>query len=81
MAFTRHRIGQPILEGRFVGFVNFKEFIFESGDMVYLLRNTLVMNILSLSIGLSAAMVLAIILNETRILWFKKLVQTASFQC
>jgi putative aldouronate transport system permease protein len=79
MAFTNHKLGRPILSGKFVGLNNFKEFIMDSPDMVNLLRNTLGMNVLSLIVSLSGAMLLAILLNETRSMWFKKIVQTASF--
>lgn len=79
MAFSNYKLGRPIWSAAFMGLENFKEFILDSSDMIYLLRNTLAMNILTLVVSLAGAMLLAIILNESHVMWFKKLVQTASF--
>lgn len=43
------------------------------------MRNTLVSSVLTLSIGFMVPIVIAITLNEVRINWFKRTVQTASY--
>ncbi len=79
MAFSDYKLGKPILSSRFVGLSNFKEFIIDSVDMLNLLRNTVVMNVLSLVFTIFGAMALAILLNEVRIGSFKRIVQTTTF--
>lgn len=61
-----------------VGFRNFASF-FSSIYFWQLLRNTLGLSLMKLAIGLPAAVVLAIALNETCLRRFKSLVQTATY--
>lgn len=79
MAFSDYSVGQGIFSGDFVGFKHVKEFVLDSVDLIHLLRNTLVMNVLTLITLLSGAMFLAILINEIRMLKFKKIVQTSTF--
>ncbi len=52
--------------------------IFQRHTFWVALNNTLLLNVLKLAISYPAAIVLALLLNEVHIPWFKKLVQTAS---
>jgi putative aldouronate transport system permease protein len=79
MAFSSYQLGKPILSAPWVGFRYFREVILDSLDMLSLLRNTIAMNFLSLIAVLGGALLLAIMLNEVRVRWFKRIVQTASF--
>jgi putative aldouronate transport system permease protein len=79
MAFSDYQLGKPILAAPFAGLKYFREFLLDSLDLLYLLRNTLCMNLLSLAAVLIGALLLAIMLNEVRHRWYKRVVQTASF--
>ncbi len=58
-----------------VGFDNFK-LLFTGTDFFDLLRNTLAISIANLLIAFPAPIILALILNELRCMWFKRLSQT-----
>ena len=79
MAFVNYTPGKPLLESPFVGLQHFKAFIFESGDFFKIIRNSLVLNVTNLVLSNVLAVVFAVMLNEVRANWFKKLVQTASY--
>jgi putative aldouronate transport system permease protein len=79
IAFKNYRAGKTIWSAEWVGLEKFKDFFLLSNDYIFLLRNTLIMNLGSLFIGLLAAFVFAILLNEIRSRFFAKLVQTATF--
>lgn len=59
----------------FVGFDNFVE-IFSTDDFPNALRNTLVLNVLDLLFSFPAPIILALLLNELRVRWFKRVSQT-----
>ncbi|GIQ65383.1 hypothetical protein PACILC2_39510 [Paenibacillus cisolokensis] len=63
-------MGEP-----WIGFETFRE-IFAMDAFYNALRNTFVLNLLDLLIGFPIPIILAILLNELRIQWFKKGVQT-----
>lgn len=67
-----------LFKAKFVGFQWF-EYFFSGQDFVRVMRNTLVSSVLTLSIGFMVPIVIAITLNEVRINWFKRTVQTASY--
>jgi len=79
MAFTEYKIGMNIFDGRFTGLSQFRSFFIESKDFINLIRNTLVINISSVIINIILAVFFAILLNEVRVYWFKKTVQTITF--
>lgn len=58
-----------------VGFDNFK-MLFTGTDFVNLLRNTLSISIANILIAFPAPIILALILNELKCMWFKRLSQT-----
>lgn len=79
MAFTDYKIGKPIFGAEFVGLEHFKEFFGDLSEAFGLLKNTLAMNLLTLFIGMFAAMAFAILINEVAHKKVKKIIQTTSF--
>ncbi len=67
-----------ILGSKWVGLANFKSF-FHGVYFIRLVRNTLIINIINLIIGFPMPIILALLLNEVRKLWFKKTIQTVSY--
>ncbi len=79
MAFTDYQLGQNMFQSKWTGFTQFSSFFSGANDALYTVRNTIVINLLSLFIGLFVACAFAILLNEVRLRCFKKFVQTTSF--
>jgi putative aldouronate transport system permease protein len=79
MAFKNYRIGLSIWNAEWIGFEQFQAFLLQSSDYMYLLRNTLVMNVSMIVVNLIFSFCFAIFLNEIRSKWFSRLVQTISF--
>ncbi len=78
MAFVNYIPGVPIWECEFVGLQHFQDFVFNP-IFLQLLRNTLVMSILGLTIGFAAPIALALAVNELNGKRFKKVIQTTSY--
>lgn len=78
IAFKDYKPGTPLLSGDWVGFKHFKRF-FESIYFERTVRNTLQISLYSLVVGFPMPILLAIMLNEVRHLWFKKTVQTVTY--
>ena len=76
MAFQDYFPGAPLTGQGFVGLRHFER-ILADPQFLLALRNTLVLSLLSLLVS-PAPMLLALLLNEVRRLWFRKLVQTVS---
>lgn len=79
MAFTDYKVGQPLFSGKFTGLLQFQRVFFSSSDMVYLLRNTLVINVISVVNNLTVAVIFSILLKEFVWKFGAKAVQTVSF--
>ena len=79
MAFTDYQIGGSLFGGKFVGFRHFEYFFTQAADSFYVLRNTLVINLSSLAINLVSACAFAILLNEVRTSWLRRVVQSSCF--
>ena len=79
MAFTDYKVGQPLFSGKFTGLLQFRRIFLDSSDIGYLLRNTLVINVSSVVLNLTVAVVFALLVKE--IVWKAgmKIVQTVSF--
>ncbi|MCX7709096.1 MAG: ABC transporter permease subunit [Clostridia bacterium] len=75
IAFKDYVPPMTIAESPWIGFDIFKE-IFQSNQFYKVLRNTLILNGLDLITGFPAPIILAILLNEVRVKWFKKTSQT-----
>ena len=69
---------KAIFESDWVGFRHFKTFL-TSTQFPRLMRNTIELSLLRLAICFPAPIVLAILLNEVRIRWYKKSVQTITY--
>ncbi|WP_418667520.1 ABC transporter permease [Allofournierella sp.] len=67
-----------LFKSDFVGFQWF-EYFFSGQDFVQVMRNTLVSSVLTLSIGFVVPILIAVALNEARLRWFKRVVQTTSY--
>ena len=78
MAFQDFRLGDSIGFSRWVGFEHFRMF-FNSPNFWPIMRNTLAISFLRLVFAFPIPIILAIMLNEVRHLWFKKSVQTISY--
>ncbi|HHT74031.1 MAG TPA: sugar ABC transporter permease [Firmicutes bacterium] len=78
MAFQNYWPGKSILQQTWVGLENFK-LLFDDPVFYQVLRNTLAMSVIKLAMGTVSSIILALMLNEVRIMWFKKSVQTISY--
>lgn len=78
MAFQNFRPAKGYSGSEFVGLKQFK-FLFNEPDFWLSFRNTLGMSVLSLVFGFITAILFALLLNEIRLLGFKKLTQTISY--
>ncbi|MFB6366812.1 ABC transporter permease [Paenibacillus elgii] len=79
IAFKNYQVGINLWKAPWIGLQQFKMFFMESTDYIYLIRNTLVMNLSVIILNLTVALAFAILLNEVRQKWFKKIIQTVSF--
>lgn len=79
IAFKNYQVGISLWKAPWTGLQQFKMFFMESTDFIYLIRNTLVMNLSVIILNLTVALVFAILLNEVCQKWFKKTIQTVSF--
>ncbi|WP_441959733.1 ABC transporter permease [Paenibacillus sp. TAF43_2] len=75
IAFKDYNMFQGILASPWVGFETFRE-VFQMDGFYNALRNTFLLNFLDLVVSFPIPIALAILLNELRIKWFKKGVQT-----
>jgi len=75
IAFKEYNIFEGVIKSPWVGFDNFRE-IFAMREFYRVLRNTFLLNFLDLLFGFPAPIILAIIINEVRKTWFKKITQT-----
>ena len=75
IAFKDYNMFQGILQSPWVGLDVFKE-IWNMPEFYRSVGNTLVLNMLDLIFSFPAPIILAILLNEVRISWFKRTAQT-----
>lgn len=75
MAFQNYSTGKGILGSPFVGLQNF-QYMFSLPDIWEIIRNTLVIAAGKMIFTTLASLAFAILLNEIRIKWMKKTVQT-----
>ncbi|MCD9023144.1 ABC transporter permease [Cohnella silvisoli] len=78
MAFQDYKVVKGVSGSPFVGFDKFVQ-LFQDDQFFLVLRNTLVMGFLNLIAGFIGAIVLALALNEVRVKWFKRSVQTITY--
>ena len=78
VAFTDFNYAAGIFGSRFIGLRNF-EFLFVSGQLALLLRNTVLYNLVFIILGNVIQMSVAILLNEIRLKYFRKITQSLLF--
>lgn len=78
IAFKDYSVFTGILDSPWVGFKHFEKF-FMSSDFWLLFKNTLLLGVYNLVFGFPFPIILAVLLNEVRVRWFKKTVQTLSY--
>jgi len=78
VAFVKYNYRDGIFGSKFVGLQNF-EFLAESGKLLELTKNTILYNLAFILLGNLLAVFVAILLNEMRSKWFKKISQTMMF--
>ena len=77
VAFLDYSAVKGIAGSKWVGLGNF-QLVFQNPFFATALRNTLYINLMKLIVGFPAAIILSLLLNEIRLGWFKRLVQTAT---
>lgn len=78
IAFKDYSVFRGIIDSEWVGLKHFVKF-FSTHDFIRLFSNTLYLGFFTLICGFPFPIILAILLNEVRVTWFKKSVQTASY--
>ena len=78
IAFRDFMPGLGITGSPWVGFAHFSAFL-RSFQFPILIRNTLMINIYSLIFGFPIPIILALMLNEVRHLWYKKVIQNLTY--
>jgi putative aldouronate transport system permease protein len=78
IAFKDYNISSGIWNSPWIGFDNFIT-IFHMPDFYRLLQNTLTISFYRIIFGMLPDVVLALILNEIRLAWFKRTIQTITY--
>lgn len=78
IAFKDYNVFRGVLGSPWVGLANFRE-VFSNDEFAIVLRNTVVLNLLSLLVAFPAPIVLALLLNEVRRPWFRGAVQSVMY--
>ena len=78
IAFKDYRPTRPIADCDWVGLKHFIAF-FKDPYFWRLIRNTFSINILSIIFGFPMPIILALLLNEVRVSWFKRSIQTLTY--
>ncbi|GGD88380.1 protein lplB [Paenibacillus nasutitermitis] len=75
IAFKDYNFIQGIMNSPWVGWKHFRV-LFDNPQSLEIIRNTFVLGLLTVLIGFPFPIILAILLNEVRRMWFKRIVQT-----
>ena len=78
MSFQEYRLGDTLGFSEWVGLKHFQT-LFADPYFMRLLRNNFVMGVLRIVIGFPVPIIFALLLNELRLIRFKKVVQTISY--
>lgn len=78
VAFVKYNYRDGIFGSKFIAFDNFK-FLLTSGKLWTLTKNTILYNVVFILLGNFLAVFVAILLNEVRSKWFRKVSQTLMF--
>jgi len=78
MAFQNYRPSRTFFAQQWAG-LNWFKFLFSDPGFLRVLRNTLAMSLINMSLGYISAIVFALFLNELKNIAFKRVVQTVSY--
>lgn len=78
IAFMEYKPLLPFVENKWVGFLHFDVFI-NSPNFPLLMRNTILISLLRFIFGFPAPIILALLFNEVRNQFFKRVTQTISY--
>ncbi|MFC5405474.1 ABC transporter permease [Cohnella soli] len=78
ISFQDYDVFKGVWGSGFVGFENYRT-LFDMPDFMNALKNTVVISLLKLVILFPATVLFALLINEIRSGWFKKLIQTTSY--
>lgn len=79
IAFKKFQVGTSLFDGEWTGLLQFRRFFLDSNDFIYLIRNTLVINLASVIQNIVVAVILAVLLSEVKAKFVAKAVQTVTF--
>lgn len=77
IAFKDYQLGNTILNSPWVGFQNF-DFLLNS-EFWNVVKNTLIITLLKFTFGFPAPIILALLMNEMKIPWYKRFIQSVSY--
>lgn len=75
IAFQDYSLFKGVTGSEWIGIENFRE-LFAMSQFYTVIRNTLLLNLLDLLFSFPAPILFALLLNELRVVWFKKTAQT-----
>ncbi|MDF2935794.1 MAG: protein lplB [Paenibacillaceae bacterium] len=78
IAFKDYNFADGVLHSPWVGWDNF-ETIFRQPQTVNVIRNTVVLSFLNVFVGFPFPILLAVMLNEVRRSWFRRIIQTVVY--
>ena len=78
IAFKKFSAKKGIWGSQWVGFKNFDKFLTDP-YFYKLIRNTLMINLYNLLFGFTSSIIFALLLNEMKHRWYRKIVQTVSY--
>ncbi|WJH36949.1 ABC transporter permease subunit [Paenibacillus sp. CC-CFT747] len=78
IAFKDYNLMQGIGKSPWVGLDHFRE-VFRSPDFPLLLKNTLTLSLYRIVFNMLPDVILALVLNEIRVRWFKQIMQTVTY--
>ncbi|AZS17000.1 ABC transporter permease [Paenibacillus lutimineralis] len=76
IAFKEYRMDLGIFGSPFNGLNNFKFLTVDTLSVLRVVFNTLFLNVLFIGIGTALAVITAVLINEIRLVWFKKISQS-----
>lgn len=78
LAFKDYNMVRGILGSAFVGLKNFA-FFFQGRDWLRVTWNTIVLNLLFIAFGMGLSILFSLLINEIRVRWLRRAVQSAIF--